>query len=140
MARRSLILAVLVLAGCGGHSAAKVDTAQQLADDQPVQAHVAAAQREIRADFAAHLSPNPWGVGRAQIRLNWPTLEAWSTLALTRAGLRQALVLCNRMYQRYVVHSLGSLAEQAAVYSRGGVLMTASLRYKARCYELTAPR
>jgi hypothetical protein len=136
MTRRLLLLAVLCLAGCGGH-AARVAQPVPIPADEPVQAHQAAAQRMIRRDFAAHLVPNSYGVGAEQLRLNGPTLEAWSSLPLTRAGMRDALALCERMYHRYVVLPLGSLAGQAAVYSRGRVLMTASLRYKARCYALT---
>jgi hypothetical protein len=135
---RLLLLSLLglCLAGCGGH-AATIAQPVPIPADEPVQAHAAAAQRAIRKDFAAHLVPNAYGVGPRELRLNGPTLEAWSTLRLTRAGMRDALALCERMYHRYVVASLGSLAGQAAVYSRGRVLMTASLRYKARCYALT---
>jgi hypothetical protein len=94
--------------------------------------------RIIRRDFAAHLMPNAWGVDAAHVRLRGPTLEAWSTLPRTRAGMKQALLLCNRMYRRYVVLPAGTLAAgQTAVYSRDEVLLTASLRYKARCYALT---
>jgi hypothetical protein len=136
MMRRILLLAVLCLAGCGGHTA-RVAQPVPIPAEEPVQAHAAAAQRTIRHDFAAHLVPNAYGVGARQLRLNGPTLEAWSTLPLTRAGMRGALMLCERMYHRYVVLPVGSLAGQAAVYSRGRVLMAASLRYKARCYALT---
>ena len=137
MARRFLPFLVLLLAGCGGHGSASVAPLAP-AHLEPVQAHAAASLAIIRRDFAAHLVPNRWGVDARRIRLRGPTLEAWSTLPRTRAGMRLALGLCERMYHRYVLRPAGSLgAGQAAVYSRGGVLLTASLRYKARCYALT---
>jgi hypothetical protein len=139
VARRTLILALLLLAGCGGHKAAVVaEPVVPLADSEPVQAHALASLRVIRKDFAAHLVPNAAGVDVRHVRLRGPTLEAWSALPRTRAGMRTALALCNRMYRRYVVVPAGSLAAgQTAVYARDGVLLTASLRYKARCYALT---
>jgi hypothetical protein len=137
MVRRTLILIVLLLAGCGGHKAASVRPAS-LAESDPVEAQAFAALKSIRRDFTARFVPNHWGVDAAHVRLRGPTLEAWSALPRTRAGMKAALDLCGRMYRRYVVLPAGRLGVgQAAVYSRGGVLLTASLRYKARCYVLT---
>ena len=140
MAQRLLILAAFVVAGCGGSRAATPATTPQKEPLPPVQAHHAAAERTIKRDFARRFVPNRWGVGASQLRLNGPTLEAWSALPATRAGMRGALALCERLYHRYVVLPLGSLAGQAAVYSRSRVLMAASLRYKPRCYALIAVR
>jgi hypothetical protein len=136
MARRFLLLLVFLLAACGGHSASVAPLAPR--DAEPVQERAATALKLIRRDFAAHLVPNRWGVDAARIHLRGPTLEAWSTLRRTRPGMRLALGLCERMYHRYVSQPAGALGVgQAAVYSRAGVLLTASLRYKARCYALT---
>src|SRR4051812_12039706 len=67
MPRRTLIVLVLLLAGCGGHKAV-VAPVVPLAESDPVQAHADASLRVIRRDFTAHLTPNAWGVDAEHVR------------------------------------------------------------------------
>jgi hypothetical protein len=129
---------VLLVAASGGGNTAQPEilTLPSVRIDSASERE-AAALRAIRRDFAARWIPNRWGVGEEQVRIRGYTLEAWSSLPQTRAGLAQALVLCDRLHKRYVVapgarYGVG----QAAVYSRAKVLLTASLRYKWDCYEM----
>jgi hypothetical protein len=132
--KRLLLVSALLLAGCGS---ARV--AEQLPARHPNPALVRQqlALRQVRADFGARWIPNAWGVGKPDIRIRGYTLEAWSALPTTRASREAALDLCTRMYRRYVIALYAHYGVgQAAVYSRQGVLLTASLRYKGRCYWL----